>query len=96
MAVQGTPLALPFELTAIDRIGVFPFGDLVTPFEIASIDTAKPVINRFPAPPVAWAFLTDVEDSHTYPQLRITRSLTGVLVPYNDYLEPTIGQIWPR
>jgi len=56
--------------------------------------------NRFPVPPIAWAFLVvnnGLLDDEEMEILRVAPpTLVGVLHPESNYLEPTLGQIWPR
>lgn len=82
-----------------------PVGDLATVVVIDSVPGLMGVViaNRFPTPPSALAFFTDypLPEEGEYnvgegtgfgpPYL-----LLGAVYPESDFLEPTIGQIWPR
>lgn len=71
------------------------FGDLVTPYQVAAIDQlSAPIAGRFPVPPVAWAFLIDVDLEMFFDT--IEKAYFGAMNPEGTHLEPTIGQIWPR
>lgn len=77
----------------------FPIGGLVT----VGWDGAQsgvvgvPVANRFPTPASAIAFLTDEPDEELQPVAGTSPYfINGALSPESDYLEPTLGQIWPR
>jgi hypothetical protein len=97
MAVQGN-LITPY-FVEVNLLEPAAYGDLVTPFEM---DDPIGIVgvnltNRFPTPPVAWGFLVDVEDA-VGPIVGLSGRYTiiGAVYPESDYLEPTIGQIWPR
>lgn len=100
MVVHGT-LIVPWELTALELVEPAAYGDLVLPFEMmASPDTVLGTIfsNRFPTPAIAWGFLTDDPDEEfAFDGLGSPHYIMGgPLHPEGSYLEPTIGQIWPR
>lgn len=84
----------PYALTEPNFVGPLPFKDLVTPFELESVSLVSTISNRFPVPPVAWAFLTVVDAELTLD--KVSSIVTGAVYPESPYLEPTIGQIWPR
>jgi hypothetical protein len=98
MATQGTPLVSPYELTTVDLVMALPFGDVNTPFEGVNPDGVDGVVraNAFPTPPIAWGFLTDVIDSWEIEGIEAPYHVGGALAPGGTYLEPNIGQIWPR
>lgn len=98
MATQGTPLLSPFTLVAPDLVGQLALGDVNTPFEMTALDRVEGLVraNRFPVPPVAWGFLTDVETDMAFSHVQAPYTIYGALFPESPYLEPTIGQIWPR
>jgi hypothetical protein len=53
----------------------------------------------FSVPPTSFGFMTDIAEDISAPVsgLSFPYILQGVLVsPESNYLEPTIGQIWPR
>jgi len=85
---------LPYD--SLELVNRIPIGPLITPFEL----TEQPLIsefvpNRFPVPPTAAGFITDVEDE-TRKMTGVTQTIVSALSPAGSYLEPTIGQIWPR
>lgn len=92
---QFGPLKDRFILTDLELLGPIPQGGLTTPYPITDVDgiTAN-LITRFPTPPSAFGFLTDVDFGM---DLRgITKVIAGAVFPESLYLEPTTGQIWPR
>lgn len=100
MAVLGT-LIEPYQLAAIDFISPIPVGNLVDPYEFVAVDLAgAPISNRFPTPPIAWGFLTDVDfemiTHESWGDPLPGGYISGALAPAGLFLEPTIGQIWPR
>lgn len=97
MAVQGTPLISPFELSEVWLIGSMPMGDLITPFTQGPVDLmSAPLTSRFPVPPAAGGFLVDVDEEFENLSLSPPYFIIGAMYPESDYLEPTTGQIWPR
>lgn len=104
MAVQGNLIQPYPDLVSIDNVVGIPVGALVDPWVMETvvdftIDTV--LAARFPTPPSALGFLTDVYDGEGEPiygldGLEPPYFLTGSLYPESDYLEPTTGQIWPR
>lgn len=58
--------------------------------------TPLPTPGHFFFPPVAFSFLTNVDDAWATDRVMSPYLLTGALLPEGAYLEPTIGQIWPR
>jgi len=98
MAVQGS-LISPFELDAVELVGPAAYGDLITPYEGVNPDGVNGTIrtNIFPTPPVAWGFLTDVLDA-VGPIVGLSGRyfIIGAVYPESPYLEPNVGQIWPR
>lgn len=99
MAVLGS-LNIPYEQGELSLVASFPFGDLVTPFDTPTPDLLGTVIaNRFPTPPAALGFLMDtalIPDIYEIGGLEGPYYAGGALAPSGDYLEPNIGQIWPR
>lgn len=55
---------------------------------------SAPIANSFPTPPVAWAWLVTVDPDTVLDG--VSAVLPGAVYPESLYLEPTIGQIWPR
>ena len=98
MATEGTPLVVPFELTTPELLDDNLGTDLVLPFEMVSVDSllGTNFNNRFPTPPVVGSFLVDVENEMAFNAIMPPYVYIGVLYPESPYLEPTIGQIWPR
>lgn len=82
------------------RVAGIPVGtlrdvDLVT----AVVGYSVIVANRFPVPPTAAAFLTEIEALEDTPMVFdvvFGPPIAAALSPESVYLEPTIGQIWPR
>jgi len=77
-----------------------PYGDIITPYEAGTPDLLGALIaNRFPTPASAVGFLID-------PLGSIGEAIVidgidgdlkaGILAPQSYYLEPKLGQIWPR
>lgn len=94
MVVIGD-VVTPYTLAEPELLGPLPFGDLVTPFTLESVPRASnSITNRFPVPPVAWAFLTLVDAELALDSVKTV--LAGAVFPESTNLEPTIGQIWPR
>lgn len=94
MATQGT-LIEPYVQGALEFIDPFGYGDLITPYQVTAVDIlSAPIANRFPTPPTAWAFLIDPDEEPAFD--RISSAIAGAVYPESVYLEPTIGQIWPR
>lgn len=76
-----------------------PMGGLVTVGWDGRQDgvVGVPIANRFPAPASAIAFLTDEPDEEFEPVAGTAPYfINGALVPESSFLEPTLGQIWPR
>lgn len=55
---------------------------------------SEPIGNSFPVPPTAWGWLITPEVDLAYDG--VLAVLAGAVYPESLYLEPTIGQIWPR
>lgn len=74
-------------------------ANCIEPVTITAVDLvpAGQRNNEFPTPPIAWGFATDL-DLELYPiiGLEAPYQIIGAVYPESDYLEPTIGQIWPR
>jgi hypothetical protein len=66
--------------------------------DLTSVDAVPiPITNRFPVPVVAWGFGVDIEDALGPIQgLTPPYAIAGAVNPEALYLEPNIGQIWPR
>lgn len=73
-------------------------ANLSFPGEVASVDVVSPPITaRFPVPPTAWGFMTDVlEAVGDIEGLSTPYYMMGAVAAEGSYLEPTRGQIWPR
>jgi hypothetical protein len=106
MATQGTPL-VDVDVTGgpLEGVEPIPVGDLTDMFlltrptvsEVGSVNYG----NRFPTPPSAFGFLTMIFDlegnlPYQFDGLEPPYNIIGALLPEGQYLEPTIGQIWPR
>lgn len=92
MAEQGT-LITPYIQGALELIAQLKLGNLITPWTSPVPDRITAQYgNRFPVPPVSFAFLVDVNP------VIVDRAsiISGAVFPESSYLEPTIGQIWPR
>lgn len=86
-----------FDTGDLELIEPYAFGDLITPFVGVVPDGASsPIGNRFPVPPTAGGFLTDVEMEFAFDGVGLPWVVTGALYPESPYLEPRVGQIWPR
>lgn len=106
MATQGTPLRDVNVVGApLQVVEAIPIGDLVDLERItrANISKVGPTnyANRFPTPPSAFGFLTEVtnEDGdvpYMIAGLSTPYILIGAVYPESRFLESTIGQIWPR
>jgi len=70
------------------------------PVEITTVPSVLGTIrnNVFPTPPISWGVLTDLDIDPVYSVTGLTAPyyLIGAVYPESPYLEPTIGQIWPR
>jgi hypothetical protein len=94
----------PYTLGEVEELPPLPIGELIDVVTLGAPDlgvTAPYLItNRFPTPPTAIAFLTDVfrlmEEPMTFDGLGPPYILTSAVSPGGDFLEPTTGQIWPR
>jgi hypothetical protein len=98
MATQGTPLVTPYSPETIEAMDDLLGTDLIQPFEMVSTDVVAGgnFTNRFPTPPTVGSFLVDVENEMPFDGIMAPYVYIGVLYPESPYLEPTIGQIWPR
>lgn len=97
-----TTLTEPVTIEALDRLEQLPVGDLLDVTLLGDPDgVVSTVTNRFPTPPAGIAFLTGVDaliDAPIIPPggLIAPYLIIGAVTPAGLYLEPTIGQIWPR
>lgn len=68
------------------------------PVTVATVDSVPvPRISVFPVPPTAWGFATELDlDLYPFIALGPPYQIIGAVYPESDFLEPTIGQIWPR
>lgn len=101
MAVQfGTCRDVWIPFTDPERLATIPQGTLSDPYEVTDTDLIVPPVrsNVFPTPPAAFGFLIDVIgwDSSAFDGLMPGGLRWGAVYPESRYLEPTIGQIWPR
>jgi hypothetical protein len=100
MAAIGT-LIEPATIDTVEQFQPLPIGPLIDVAPITSVSGASaPVANRFPVAPSAFAFLTGVDSLLDEPivisGLMSPYFIVGAVYPQSDYLEPTLGQIWPR
>lgn len=97
MANQGN-LAFPYELEIPELVLGAPDGFLVDDAEVVtSSDGVSAILsNRFPVPPTAGGFCVDIDFGMETLGLSGPYLIVGALMPESGYLEPTIGQIWPR
>lgn len=101
MAVQGSPLNDVNIIGApLQTVAGVPVGALRDVHIVAAIERVGGVnyTSRFPTPPAAFGFLIDPTTELAFDRLQPVSggTLIGVLLPEGDYLEPTLGQIWPR
>jgi hypothetical protein len=101
---QFGPMSTPVVITDLEFVAPLPsLGMLDTPFEAVAMPGIAGAnrTNQFPVPPVAWGFLTLVTDEELNPPyvvdgLQPNGVIVGALNPISPYIEPTVGQIWPR
>jgi hypothetical protein len=98
---QIANLVEPVTISAVEWFQPLPIGPLLDVDPVTSVSSVgSPIANRFPVPPSAAAFLTDVDAlldaSLVFDGLTTPYIFTGALFPGSPFLEPTIGQIWPR
>lgn len=104
MAVEGTELYEPYSVGApIELMLGVPYGDLVEPYTQGTPELLTGQLNnRFPVPASAQAFLIDLGPlydplmSFDYLNSVATGYFAGALAPEGDFMEPALGQIWPR
>ena len=81
----------------IPGIPVYP---PITPYHQGEVTGIADILaNRFPTPPQAVGFLTDPFfelDVSILVEGIVGNPISGALTAEGKYLEPTIGQIWPR
>lgn len=104
MAVQGT-LCAPYTQGALNLVDAIPQGGLCQPYslDVPPSGIEGVLAQRFPVPPSAFGFLTSLNElyENIIPVgpgigLKAPHMITGAVLPEGAYLEPTIGQIWPR
>lgn len=99
--IEGA-LATIDQIDELNLIKGIPVEPLVSPYILdqSPIGSTQIITGRFPTPPSAAGFLTMVVDENGEDPIRISRifgnPLIGAVFPEGKYLEPTIGQIWPR
>lgn len=101
MAIQGNLIAPVPEVTSLQFISPIPAGDLITPYvTVLTPGVTGTITNRFPVPPTAWGFTSDLdlalEGYLILPSPGVTQYIMGAVTYEGKYMEPTIGQIWPR
>lgn len=68
------------------------------PMEVVSVDQVPvPIAQRFPVPPYTWGvakevLYTEEDDVGLAPPYYVPNAV----LPEGLYMEPTLGQIWPR
>lgn len=69
---------------------------MTTPYVAPDPDGLEPgiVVGTWPIPPTAWGFMTTPHEQEDVSGIQ--EGYLGALFPESTYLEPTIGQIWPR
>lgn len=98
MVVIANAIA-PYELGSLELVAAQPSAGLIDLYVMTAVDSVFGTIfaNRFPTPPIAWGFLTDDPDEEfAFDRLGPPYDIRGALFPETNYLEPRIGQIWPR
>lgn len=96
---QIATLTEPYLVTTFDFVAPLPYNKLTETFVVSSpLEgwVAPIVTNRFPTPPTAVAFLGVVDFDMQIDGLGPPYSIIGAVYPETKYLEPTVGQIWPR
>jgi hypothetical protein len=98
---QIATLTQPYTADTVEVIRGIPVAPLSMPFTFSGpvSGIASTISNRFPVPPTAAAFLTLVDALEYEPfalDLVFGNPIIAALTPESVYLEPTIGQIWPR
>lgn len=88
-------------LGVIEHVDPKAYGDVITPFDTPTPDLLGAVTaNRFPTPASAVGFTIDpflnIGESIVVDGIEGPYTVAGALAPGGDYLEPHIGQIWPR
>jgi hypothetical protein len=99
--IPDVVLNQPVTIDSLELIRGIPVGPLTLPYIVTGQpeDIVSTIANRFPVPPSAAAFVTDVDAFETEPMafdLVVGNPVGSALVPESVYGEPTIGQIWPR
>jgi hypothetical protein len=97
IANLSEPYTTPEPTPAIQPLPVGALVD-VEPM-VVHAGVVSTITNRFPTPPSATAFLVDpFAESDLALELGAIYgpNIVGALSPAGPYLEPTIGQIWPR
>jgi hypothetical protein len=100
MATVGNTIT-PWSLTSVELMEALAFGDLVTPFDTPAPDLMSNfTANVFPTPASAVGFLLDpfleLDETIRIDGLTHPYFVGGALAPEGYYLEPNVGQIWPR
>lgn len=101
MAVQIATLAQPYTASEpLPAVQPLPVGALVDVDPVTiQLGVVSTITSRFPVPPTAVAFLNDPSADADVPLALgalFGPGIGGALSPGGPYLEPTIGQIWPR
>jgi hypothetical protein len=70
-----------------------PLGEAGGPFE-ATEGITDYISFAFPTPPISWGVMSDSASETVIEGIEMY--FPNALHPPGEYLEPTIGQIWPR
>jgi len=100
MDILGTCIDVEDVTEPLEHLSPLPIGNsiVVYPIEEVSGWTAPILKDRFPTPTAAIGFLgeTTLDLQLAMGGLGLPYSIVGALHPEGSFLEPTIGQIWPR
>lgn len=68
--------------------------------DVTEVEIGRAIVKlaAFSVPPTAFAFLEQAENAPTFPQSKVSSPfvMQGAFTDEGKYLEPTVGQIWPR
>jgi len=82
-----------------DWLVPIPIGALIDVPSASLSGVVSLLKNRFPVPdplPLIHGYAIDPDEELTFSGLVTPYHITSALHPEGSYLEPTIGQIWPR
>lgn len=96
IATTTEVLAIDAPLQTVNALPTMQVCDVPTGWSIEAV-AGGPIAQRFKVPPSAFAFLGhDIDITLTIIPGVIGNVVVGAVYPESNYLEPTIGQIWPR